>query len=218
MSKQQIAAVFDFDRTLTRDDSLLQFIYYLSKCYPLSALYFSVCLPPLTALYGLGLLSKEQMKQHTFRSLGFVPHSRWESLFAGFHRDLQKRQYLPRALAQVRWHREQGHLLVLASASVELYLRAIQQGLGFDILLGTPTTLQNGHIRVGTNCYAAEKVRRLQQTDWFSRIDWPSSFAYSDHPSDLPLLELCGHPVVANPSPALRQLAFARGWPIVDWK
>ena len=38
-------------------------------------------------------------------------------------------------------------------------------------------------------------------------------FAYSDSVTDLPLLELVGHPHVVNPDRALRRVARRRGWP-----
>jgi phosphoserine phosphatase len=40
---------------------------------------------------------------------------------------------------------------------------------------------------------------------------------YSDHPSDAPMFELADEAVAANPTRALRALAVARGWSIVDW-
>jgi phosphoserine phosphatase len=39
---------------------------------------------------------------------------------------------------------------------------------------------------------------------------------YSESMNDLPLLEQVQHPVVTNGSPALKQIALARGWRILD--
>ena len=41
------------------------------------------------------------------------------------------------------------------------------------------------------------------------------SYAYSDSVSDLPMLELVGHPVAVNPDSALESVAHQRGWPTV---
>ena len=41
------------------------------------------------------------------------------------------------------------------------------------------------------------------------------SYGYSDSVSDLPMLELVGHPVAVNPDGALEAVAHQRGWPVV---
>src|SRR5256884_7965017 len=45
-------------------------------------------------------------------------------------------------------------------------------------------------------------------------IDLASSYAYSDSITDLPMLELVGHPVAVNPDRDLRREAEKRGWQI----
>jgi len=46
--------------------------------------------------------------------------------------------------------------------------------------------------------------------------DFAASYFYSDSVNDVPLLEVVTHPVATNPSAALRDLALARGWPVLD--
>ena len=43
-------------------------------------------------------------------------------------------------------------------------------------------------------------------------------FAYSDSVTDLPLLELVGHPHVVNPDRSLRKVARARRWPELTFR
>jgi phosphoserine phosphatase len=45
----------------------------------------------------------------------------------------------------------------------------------------------------------------------------PDCYAYSDSVTDLPLLEVVGHPRVVNPDRALRRIAAARGWPVLSF-
>src|ERR1700748_1724070 len=40
-------------------------------------------------------------------------------------------------------------------------------------------------------------------------------YAYSDSITDMPMLEVVGHPSVVNPDRALRKEAIARGWPVL---
>ena len=46
------------------------------------------------------------------------------------------------------------------------------------------------------------------------RIDLARSWFYTDSITDLPLLELVGHPVVTNPDPRLYREAARRRWPV----
>ena len=52
-----------------------------------------------------------------------------------------------------------------------------------------------------------EKLDRSRCRIWF----------YSDHVSDVPVLEWADEPVAANPHHDLRVEAKKRGWTIVDW-
>ena len=42
--------------------------------------------------------------------------------------------------------------------------------------------------------------------------------AYSDSHTDLPFLEVVGHPVAVNPDRRLRRIAQERGWPILEFR
>jgi phosphoserine phosphatase len=46
--------------------------------------------------------------------------------------------------------------------------------------------------------------------------DFSETFFYSDSINDVPLLEAVTRPVATNPSPALREIAVARGWQVLD--
>ena len=48
-------------------------------------------------------------------------------------------------------------------------------------------------------------------------LDLAHSYAYSDHESDLPILELVGKPVAVTPTEKLRRIAIDRSWKIEEW-
>jgi phosphoserine phosphatase len=58
-------------------------------------------------------------------------------------------------------------------------------------------------------------VQQWLEAQGLSLQDVEATF-YSDSMNDLPLLEQVQHPVVTNGSPALKQIALARGWRILD--
>ena len=110
-----------------------------------------------------------------------------------FAADLERRVD-PAALERVRWHRDQGHELVLVSASLELYLAPLGDLLGFDAVLATRLVI-DGEDRVtgsldGANVRGAEKVRRFRQ--WLGG-DLCELWAYGDSDGDRELLALADH-------------------------
>jgi phosphatidylglycerophosphatase C len=98
------------------------------------------------------------------------------------------------------WHREQGHRVVLVSASFELYLHELGDRLGVDGVLGTrleigPDGRCTGRLD-GPNCRGREKVRRLHE--WLAPLGGRSAvavWAYGDSSGDDALLADADHPV-----------------------
>jgi phosphatidylglycerophosphatase C len=216
MERKRPAALFDFDGTLARGDSILPFTGFVMRRYPRAL----VELPRITALfgpYGLGMISKERMKTVVLQILRHVPRDHHPRLGEAFFEEVLRPRLFAEGLARVRWHREQGHLLVLASASVDFYMATVLRELAFDVPVFTRTTLEPRPAIVGPNCYGAEKVRRLQALPLFAETDWEASWAYSDHASDVPMMQLCGNKIATTPHRKLRAFARQNGWQIVDW-
>jgi len=209
-------ALFDFDGTLIRADSTLSLLAFLLGRYP-RALGDLLRLGAATPACLAGLMSRDRLKLLAVRALRSVHPSDRATFFRDFHEFRLAPRYSTGAVERVRWHRSQGHVLVLVSASIDLYLLHAVRHLGFDFLVCTRAALDPQPHLVTANCRGREKVRRLSELDLFGKADWPASWAYSDSLSDLPLFQLCGHPVAANPNRALLRHARRAGWPILDW-
>jgi phosphatidylglycerophosphatase C len=97
-------------------------------------------------------------------------------------------------LARLEWHREQGHPVVLVSASFEVYLEPLAAHLGADAALGTRVEVGLDGVCTGalsgSNCRGAEKVRRLHA--WLDEHHGGRSavelWAYGDSAGDRELL------------------------------
>jgi HAD superfamily phosphoserine phosphatase-like hydrolase len=133
----------------------------------------------------------------------------------------------PGALAKIAEHKAAGHRLVMATASMDYYAAPIGALLGFDLVVATRSTRDGaGHLAAaieGENCYGMPKLDMLRlalagalEGDGGAG-ERPRIVAYSDHVSDLPLLDWADEAVAVNPSPALRRGAAERGFSIVDW-
>jgi phosphoserine phosphatase len=65
--------------------------------------------------------------------------------------------------------------------------------------------------------YAENKAAAIRDLAEREGYDVTASYAYSDSVTDLPMLESVGHPSVVNPDKALRKIALARSWPVLDF-
>ncbi len=213
---QRIAALFDYDGTLIRGDSALLLLYFAVQRYPRAAETLMAMARALLP-YLAGRKSRDEIKILALGALRHVPPGRREAFFHEFHQRCLRPRILPEAARRLDWHSEQGHLLVIVSASVDLYLNEVARSLEVDHLICSRATLDPAPGLLGPNCRGQEKVRRLREEPFARTIRWEESWAYGDSLADRPLLELCGHPIAVRPGPALRRHARQGGWPILRW-
>jgi phosphatidylglycerophosphatase C len=97
------------------------------------------------------------------------------------------------------WHRQQGHDIVIVSASPQLYVDAMTEDLHADGGLGTRLALDpRGRLTggyLGKNCRGTEKLRRLDE--WIAQRHYPTPpvvFAYGNSRGDRRMLSGATHP------------------------
>ena len=102
-------------------------------------------------------------------------------------------------VARLRRHRQLGHTVLLASASLDLYLEPLGELLLADAIVCTtlergPDGRLTGRL-VGANCRGAEKARRVRA--WLSEhgLDDAELWAYGDSAGDDELLALADRPL-----------------------
>jgi HAD superfamily hydrolase (TIGR01490 family) len=123
----------------------------------------------------------------------------------------------PEAEKLVRGHREQGHVVAIVSGATRYVVRPLAERLGVEHILYTRLEVENGHFTgrvIDPICFEEGKIYWLQQLVDQEGIDLAKSYFYTDSVTDLPLLELVGHPVVVNPDPRLYRTAARRHWPV----
>lgn len=113
--------------------------------------------------------------------------------------------------------KQEGCRIVLLSGSLQILVDQLKEQLEAEILIGTDLEVVGGKLtgrKKGIFPYGRMKVEALFQKIDPDGIDWPSSWALADRKSDLPVLELVGHPVAVHSDRRLRRLARQRGWEI----
>ncbi len=204
MTRSVPVAVFDFDGTLIRGDSIAALVRFALRRRAFPALRLPGLLAA-AALFRLGRLNAESAKSAALAHMGRMDAAEC----AAFHRDFAQSVLLPavfpRAKEKMSGHASRGDVVLLVSASPDVYMNHMKELLPVSAVLATPVDA-NG--RVGRNCRGREKLRRICR--WLKdnglRADWEASWAYADSPDDLPVLKLVGHPVCVNPKPSLRRM------------
>jgi len=129
----------------------------------------------------------------------------------------------PGARELVRSHQQRGDAIALVTATNDFITAPIAAVFGIDELIavrlerGAGGTI-TGRID-GTPSYRDGKVTRV--VEWLNArgqtwADFERISVYSDSVNDLALLERATDPVATNPTPALRAIAEARGWRVLN--
>ena len=189
-----VVAVFDFDGTLTKRDSLLPFLHMTVGSWKFC--WGMLVMSPILMAYALKLIpnwrAKEAVLIYFLKGLTEEKLQRLGQRFA-----IQKLPQLlrPKALQCLRWHQEQGHKTILVSASLEAYLLPWSDTIGFDRATGTQLEVCNNLITgiiLGKNCYGPEKVERLRKM--LGSLNQYCIYAYGDSRGDRELLAAATFP------------------------
>jgi HAD superfamily hydrolase (TIGR01490 family) len=123
------------------------------------------------------------------------------------------------AAALIADHQQRGDEVIVLSASGDEVVRPIAELVGADDCIATRMVVQDGRYtgEIELYCYGQQKADQARAVAEQRGYDLAACSAYSDSITDLPLLEVVGHPVVVNPDRALRKIAMTRGWPVLSF-
>lgn len=131
----------------------------------------------------------------------------------------------PKAIAQINYHKQQGDMVVVISATNDFVVKPIANLFGVDDEHTLATELEVKDHRytgkvVGRPNFQDGKLYHLhnfinnchQKGRYFDKI-----IAYSDSKNDLPLLNFADEAVCVNPDDILKCEAVVKGWRVEDW-
>lgn len=124
------------------------------------------------------------------------------------------------AMSLIEEHHEAGHDVIIISSSGTEVVEPVAARLGADKAIGTQLAIDNdvytGEILF--YAYGPNKADAMHQLAEDEGYDLASCFAYTDSHTDLPMLEVVGHPFAVNPDEELRRISEERDWPILDFE
>jgi phosphatidylglycerophosphatase C len=214
-------AVFDLDGTVTCRDTYLAYLMYVLRRRS-RRLPYCFGLPAAVLQFKRGRLSNETLKCRFLAAiLGGCSRPEIERHTAGFVEVCVTAMVKPAARARIARHRREGHRLVLASASLDVYATALGTRLGFDDVLCTRVAWVAdaiGSSLAGPNLLGEAKLAAVKEALAIGESSHELTFAYSDHHTDLPLLLFAKHGVAVDPTPRLAAAAAAYGLRVENWR
>ncbi|WP_152414804.1 HAD-IB family hydrolase [Blastomonas sp. AAP53] len=216
-------AFYDMDRTITVHPTYARFLLWMAlRNAPWRLLLLPVSVLAAIA-YVLRLVSRDELKQINQRLLlGGLRVALLADPMAAHADHVFDTNIRPGALDRIAADRAEGYRIVIATASYRLYVEAIARRLGIDDVIATDLHVSRGTVQAriaGHNCYGPHKAQMI--AEWLAehRLDPAACHirCYSDHVSDVPMLELADEAFVTNAHMPMRIVARAQGWPELDW-
>nr|CAA6830522.1 MAG: Phosphoserine phosphatase (EC [uncultured Thiotrichaceae bacterium] len=212
-------ALFDLDHTLINGDSDHSWGEFLVNKELVDAEEYRIANDHFYDQYKDGTLD---IREYNRFALKFLSENTMETLNT-LHQTFMQERILPIISDKVRElianHRNEGHTLVIVTATNSFVTRPIATELGIEHLLAIEPKIVDGHISrelEGVPTFREGKVTRLKQ--WLEDRDetLEGSYFYSDSHNDLPLLNIVDNPVAVNPDSTLLDIADKYGWPVID--
>ena len=193
-------ALFDFDGTLTSEDSYTAFLYYCSS--KLRICLTIIFIWPVILGYKLGLIKGTTLRPILSKAaLWRKQKSIVDQLGIEFAKQRMPDMLSAEMIEKLRWHKEQGHTIYVVSASLEPYMKPFCHTLEVELIcteLEVHGTRYTGRYLDG-DCTGQNKVNFIEEQ--ISLSDFESIYAYGDSVEDLPMLAVADH-------------AYMRGQPI----
>jgi HAD superfamily hydrolase (TIGR01490 family) len=123
------------------------------------------------------------------------------------------------AVELIEQHHAAGRDVVIVSSSGAEVVEPIGEMLGADKVIATRMVVADGKYtgEIAEYAYGPRKATAIRALAAAEGYDLADSYGYSDSITDEPLLAAVGHPYAVNPDKALRRLAVARDWPVLDF-
>jgi len=126
---------------------------------------------------------------------------------------------LDKAQELVSFHKDQGHFILIITATNRFVTEPIAEHLGVDHLIATdPEIIDNKYTGAisGIPSFKEGKVTRLNNWMEEQNHNLEGSYFYSDSHNDIPLLDIVEIPVAVDPDPTLESHAKENNWKIMS--
>lgn len=187
-------AFFDFDGTLKRHDSFIEFaLFSVGKKATVKALVKSL---PALFLWKLGIKTNSEAKQAVFTQLyRGLSYAKFKELGCAYAERVDA-DLRPEIVEIKNRHKDGGHKVFIVSASIADWIRPWASRNGIDAVIATEADVDEQGKLTGKfstpNCHGAEKASRIKLL--FPMIEDCETWGYGDSSGDEAMLDMVKHP------------------------
>ena len=215
-------ALFDLDHTLLSGDSDVLWCEFLMQQGVLDRSEFEPRNADMARRYADASVSVQDFCDFYVGTLAGRSPAQWQPLCDQFLNEVIAPRIPASAHALVDEHRQQGHRLVLTTATNRVITGMTARFLRIGDLIATEVALEDGVCTgrtSGTPNMREGKVTRMRA--WLAEQNLPPALLaqatlYSDSSNDLPLLGAVGAPVALDPDARLLAHARSAGWRVLN--
>ena len=212
------AAFFDLDKTIIAKSSTLAFgrPFYQGGLVNRRAVLKSTYAQFMYLVSGADADQMDRMREYLQRlCAGWDARQVQEIVDETLH-DVVDPLVYDEAVELIDAHRAAGRDVVIVSSSGEEIVRGVGEMLGADHAIGTRMVVEDGRYtgEIAFYAYGPHKAEAMRELAEQAGIDLDASYAYSDSATDIPMLEVVGHPVAVNPDRTLERHARQHEWEI----
>lgn len=216
-------AIFDFDGTLYSKETFKVMMEHL-KNHPIHSKryrqFYRAIMPPYIGSK-LKLVSVKKMRESSVQAYLAALESFTQTELESYFREIADKMhgdFNPNVVERLKRHVHNEDYVMLVSGAFTPLLHAVTEKLPIGTIIGTDIPYQADildHRAKISHIQGPLKTEKIHEALAGQDIDWANSFAYGDSLSDLPVLELVGHPVAVKPEPRLLTVAKERKWEIL---
>ena len=216
------AAFFDLDKTIVARSSPLALgrSFFSAGLITRASLLKSIYAQLVFHLMGADENKMEKMREEAAKLTAGWEQEKVRQVVTEVLEEVISPLIYAEALELIHDHRAAGRVIGIVSSSPEEIVEPLAAMLDVDHWIATKPKVVDGKYTGELEFYAygpakADAIGKLAAEHG---IDLSGSFAYTDSPTDLPMLELVGNPVAVNPDKGLRKIAQERGWQIETFR
>ncbi|MDP9440770.1 MAG: HAD family phosphatase [Actinomycetota bacterium] len=222
LAPQRHLAAFDLENTLVASNVVESYSWLATRHLPADErVRFTVrMMREAPSLLSLDRRDRGDFLRHFYRRYEGAPVSRVRSDAWELFSRLILTKSFPAGIRRVREHRALGHRTVLITGALDFVVEPLRP-LFDEIVCASLSTSADGRTFTGELVEGPPtgEARALMMMAYAraENLSLEESVAYADSASDLPMLEVVGHPVAVNPEPKLSTIARKRGWHVEQW-